>query len=114
MSLNHLDQSNHNKDTSDFLNTQNPNYIDWEITTLFYAALHRVDNYFKNNGPRIPTDHQERNRLVRQELPTVVYSAYHKLFVLSLRARYSVGLNMQEPERGLAVNSYAVLTTNLP
>jgi len=113
MSLNHLDQSNHNKDTSDFLNTQNPNHIDWEITTLFYAALHRVDNYFRNNGPRIPTNHPERKRLVRQELPNA-YSAYHMLFTLSIRARYIAGLNLQEPERALAANSYAALTANLP
>lgn len=109
----HKSQSVHNKTTSDFLNTANPNHIDWEVTTLFYAALHLVDNYFQINNLPMPSNHDERKRLVRSQLPTL-YSAFHKLYSLSFRARYIVGHRMRDQDRQIAVNSFTVLTTNLP
>ena len=80
-------QSKHNKKTHDFLNTKTPEYRDWEITTLFYAALHAVNRHFESRGIKVPTNHGARRSLVRHKLPAV-YEPYMRLRVLSERSRY--------------------------
>ena len=106
-------QSTHNKQTSDFLNSATPKYRDWEIITLFYSALHRIDKYFLDNGIQKPNNHAERKSLVRRHLP-VIYGSYHKLSTLGHRARYIVGINIPQNELGQAQNHYSVIDTNIP
>ncbi len=65
----HAVQSIHNKDASDFLNTKTPAYVDWEITSLFYSALHLVDAYCaKNQAEQQLSNHRERSKFVRENL----------------------------------------------
>lgn len=62
--------------------------VDWEITTLFYKILQKVDAYFAKTNFH-PVDHYERNKNVRSDpnLKTI-YSEYKKLYDLSIQARY--------------------------
>ena len=109
----HESQSNHNKNTYDFLHTKNPTHIDWEITTLFYSALHLVNNYFQKNNIIVSKTHKARNILVRKEL-FHIYSSYYKLYSLSISARYITGHQMQDSDRQIAVNIFSFLKTNIP
>ena len=105
-------QSVHDKETSDFLHTANPTYHDWEIITLFYSALHKVDKYFIDNGISKPDKHKERNNLVKIHLKAI-YSSYHKLSSLSHRARYTVGANIPHNELKHAQNLFDQINTVL-
>ena len=109
----HESQSNHNKNTCDFLHTENPRHIDWEVTTLFYSALHLVNNYFEKNNIALPETHNAREKLVKKELPSI-HPHYRKLHSLSLRARYTVGHKMQDSDRQIATNNFSFLKTNIP
>lgn len=80
-------QSTHNKKTHDFLNTKTPEYRDWEITTLFYAALHAVNRHLESKGIKMPKNHVVRLRLVKIELPSI-FEEYKNLKLLSERSRY--------------------------
>lgn len=91
-------QSNHNKDTHDFLHTKNPSYVDWEITTLFYAALHLVNGYFKRNGIPLPRNHHDRSILMNEKLHSL-YPTYRKLYALSIKARYKWKNKMNDSNR---------------
>ncbi|MCV0366307.1 MAG: hypothetical protein K5798_03450 [Nitrosopumilus sp.] len=106
-------QSTHNRETSDFLHTVSPLHHDWEIITLFYSALHKVDKYFIDNGITKPRNHGERKNLVRQHL-SIIYPSYHKLSTFSHRARYTVGTNIPINELPVAQTHYNVIDTNLP
>ena len=44
----------HNKRAFDFLGTRAPEYADWQITTLFYAALHGFNRHFEQHGIEAP------------------------------------------------------------
>lgn len=105
-------QSDHNKKASDLMNSKNPTFVDWEVTTLFYSILHLVDDYFENNGPRLPLNHQDRNRLVRNSL-TTIYPDYHKLYSLSIRSRYTVGFRIPQSDRDTAKRLHTAIETAL-
>lgn len=108
----HESQSDHNKDAYGFLHTENPSYVDWEVTTLFYAALHLVDGYFEKNGIQLPNSHRTRNHLVNKELNSL-YPTYRKLYNLSLKARYEEGNTMQDYDRRIAEEYFSFLKTNI-
>ena len=40
--MNHDDKTKHNIDTEEYLHQENPTYMDWEVTVIFYTALHLV------------------------------------------------------------------------
>ncbi len=114
MTLNwHTTQSIHNKDTSDFLNTKTPAYIDWEITSLFYSALHLVNDYCDKNKMIPPSDHHERKEFVKNNLPSS-YPSYKKLFDLSIKSRYTVGNKMNPSFLNIAKNNYIAFKSSLP
>ncbi len=98
-----IDQISHNKDANNLLQSQNQKYKDWEITTLFYTALHLVDEFFIRNQIEYPSkiNHHVRNQLVETHL-NAVYADYHLLSTLSIRARYTVGKNVNTEDLVLA------------
>ena len=104
MSNSHYAQSEHNKDTHDFLNTKTPKYSDWEITVLFYAALHGVNHNFQQRGFAVPASHFKRNKLVEKELP-LIYKSYRKLHTLSIQSRYSIN-KISDATRNEALRLY--------
>lgn len=91
MSLN-VRQSHHNRETSQYLARASPEYVDWEITTLFYSPLHMVDSYlFAKTGER-PPHHTVRRRRVGAELPEIS-EQYRLLESLSIKSRYKLQLS---------------------
>ena len=86
----HLGKKDHNLDTSAFLYS-GMNYLDWEVTTLFYSAVHYVDAYFARKGIH-PKCHTSKYRDGRNELVLAllapIASEYLQLYKLSKAARY--------------------------
>ncbi|MYC36576.1 MAG: hypothetical protein F4X66_06640 [Chloroflexi bacterium] len=60
-------------------------FPEWEITTLFYAALHYANAFLATRG-HDPGNHARRNELIVNL--TNVGQDYHDLYRLSLNARY--------------------------
>ncbi len=60
-------------------------FFDWEVTTLFYSALHYVSAYLATLGHH-PSSHHRRGTLVNNL--TTVWDEYQNLFLLSMAARY--------------------------
>jgi len=106
MTLNwYATQSTHNKTTSDFLNSKTPDHIDWEITCLFYSALHLVNDYCDKHQIAPPSDHHERKEFVKNNLSSS-YLSYKKLFDLSIKSRYTVGNRIDPSYLTIAQNNY--------
>ena len=61
---------------------------DWEVTALFYSALHYIDAFLDSMGGIHPTNHTARNGLVASR--TSFALSYLKLYNRSLDARYNV------------------------
>ena len=85
----HINQSNHNLDSNKYLAQANLAYRDWEIITLFYSAVHIVDNYFFLAHRKKPKIHYERRKLVCSQL-IGISSEYGLLEQLSRDARYDL------------------------
>lgn len=105
-------QSTHNEDACDFLGTKTPRYADWEITTLFYAALHSINAYFELRGVRIPHNHVKRLRMVKRELPAIA-KAYERLQSLSENSRYGGMGAVDGTSMKSARTSYSEITDHL-
>ncbi len=96
-------QSSHNFDTKKYLAQANPLHKDWEVTTLFYSAVHVVDSYLvlvKNTKPRT---HTQRKKLVKQEL-SPIFDDYDSLELLGRKSRYDSspqGLTLDEERAAL-------------
>ena len=84
----HRIQAHHNQKFSNDISSMFPNqYGDWEIISMFYAALHLVDEYFSKTVVPLPTNHKSRNLKIRSILPTI-YDDYMVLYNLSMTSRY--------------------------
>ena len=93
----HIGQSTHNFDTCKYLQIENPRHKDWEVTSLFYSALHLVEGYLfliKNITPR---GHKRRSNAVMAELP-LIFNEYDTLFWLSIKSRYQATPNGITPD----------------
>jgi hypothetical protein len=93
----HLAKAGHNERFSDRLaemNAETERFEDWEVTSLFYAAVHLADAYLANLGGH-PVSHVQpeagkvpgRNQLVRRHIP-LVWPHYRQLQNLSHVERY--------------------------
>ena len=102
-------QTRHNLDTCSFLATKNPKYADWEITALFYAVLHLVDDRLEKRG--VQPNHEQRRRMVQGYLHIRV--PYGKLYALSIKARYCGRETVGEGGLALAVRLYRQICTAL-
>ena len=78
----HVAQAEHNEAIADEL--QRLGADDWQITTLFYAALHYADAVL---APYHPGGHRDRGRRVAAALPEVT-AEYIQLRDRSEEARY--------------------------
>ena len=86
----HKTQAAHNQKFSNDISAILPNqYRDWEIISMFYAALHLVDKYFSNNDVPMPTGHRSRELKIQSVLPAI-YDDYMDLFRLSMDSRYRI------------------------
>ena len=62
-------------------------FTEWEVTALFYAALHYVNAFLKSQDLE-PQTHHARGRLVQRH--TEAWDEYHSLYVSSVVARYGL------------------------
>jgi hypothetical protein len=96
----HEQKKAHNLDTQIFLATKSPTFIDWEIITLFYSALHYVDSFLSNvyQINFIP-DHDKRKEYVSSLLPNL-NKTYLSFYHLSQDARYDdIPIGLTELEK---------------
>ena len=61
-------------------------FPDWEITVLFYSALHYVDAFLSTQGIH-PRSHDSRIQSIRSFIN--IWENYRDLYHLSLDARYN-------------------------
>ena len=97
----HALQSAHNRGAQQRM-SESPRYADWEITALFYSAVHAVDEYLLLIGKE-PHNHQARNEMVREEIPHARRD-YYELYTLCRRVRYEIPYtDVSEGERETAI-----------
>lgn len=101
----YVDQSTHNQEISNVLNKLVYQSCDWEITTMFYSALHLTNEYLIQQEITMPTNHKVRNGLIKSLL-LPIYPEYQKLFYLSQRSRYLVKYDRMTDADVITANKY--------
>ena len=84
----HERKKQHDFDVCQFLGTVPNRFLDWEVITLFYSALHFLDSFFARAYAIDPIDHMDRKNLVKTYL-RIVERNYRLLYHLSRDARYN-------------------------
>lgn len=103
MEIDYARQSAHNHDAQKQLSRCPSQYIDWEITTLFYSAVHVINGYLLSEIGITPHSHKERNELVEKEIKPI-WPDYHTFYILCKKVRYSAEFDsVTEGERQLAL-----------
>ena len=64
--MNHCEKSSHNIDTERYLHQQIPKYVDWQVTAIFYSALHLVSNHLKEKGIEVPERHGDMIKTLKR------------------------------------------------
>lgn len=105
----HEQKSLHNYKAYKYLNIKSPEYVDWEIIVLFYAACNLIDAYFMKYIKK-PKSHVKRNTMVEAHLPEIA-EAYRQLYDLSRTARYEN--DVQTSDRDTAIASYTFIADKL-
>jgi hypothetical protein len=86
-----LQQAEHNEALFIQLDAFSPQFLDWQVTALSYAALHYIDAYLATAPPTgvHPETHRDRLQLVRTESNLrPIASDYCVLMIRSVQARY--------------------------
>ena len=83
----HLDQAVRNEEFSVAISSLPNRFAEWEITVLFYSALHYADALLTTLGFNAKDHRQRRNLIVRH---TTFPNEYDNLFQASLEARYDL------------------------
>ena len=86
MDVDHAAQSRHNERAHDLIRSRTPDYLDWEITTMFYAALHMIHKRLQDLG-ETACNHRQRLAAVKRLLPKL-HDPYSDLYMMSISARY--------------------------
>ena len=81
----HLALAERNEQFVEQLSTLPQRFTEWEVTALFYSALHYASAFLATQG-HYPESHNIRNSLVRNL--TNIGTDYRNLYSLSLDARY--------------------------
>ena len=108
----HLKQAEHNETLYAYLDSMSPTYTDWQVTCLFYAALHYVDAYLDTQGIPRPKGHPIRNSRVLQHL-SGIYDDYYELYERSRDARYDLIGFSAEDVANLRAQRFARIRTHI-
>lgn len=87
----HLLQAERNSRCYDALTEINPNrFTEWEVTTLFYSALHYTEALFARYGSDYPhpQNHSERKIELANQVGPDIFDSYCNLHDFSEEARY--------------------------
>ncbi len=107
----HYKKYRHNKKLFDYLHKNTSNFCDWEVITLFYSALHLINDYFTKNGPNVPINHSTRNIMIKQHLSDIT-DEYYTLYLLGRHARYN-RFKITEKRRDIALNAFLTLESKI-
>ena len=92
------------------LYTSVPQYAEWEVVALFYAALHHIEAYLDMREGHHSNNHRERNILIREFADfRVIAGEYMYLYNLSIIARYELQPIPFEEVRRIETNEYAAI-----
>ena len=84
--MTYLEQAQHNRAVAEALSDgDSPTSRQWDVTCLFYAALHYVNAHLGNRP--VPDNHQDRDRYVRGNMQ-LIHNDYRWLRTKSHAARY--------------------------
>ena len=83
----HLSQAESNERFAESIAALPARFPDWEITALFYSALHYVDAFLSTQGIH-PRNHD--SRIESMKLYIRSWEDYRHLYRLSLAARYNM------------------------
>ena len=83
----HLAQAAMNEEFSNTISGLDTRSTDWEVTALFYSALHYVSAFLANQGYEAKNHHERRNLIAQL---TDVANEYDNLLQHSLDARYEM------------------------
>ena len=83
----HLAKARENENLADTMAALPDRHPDWEVTMLFYSALHYVDAFLAISDLH-PEDHRERYNLLARS--TNFARAYRTLLRRSMNARYDL------------------------
>lgn len=82
------------------MNSNLPEYWDWQVTVCFYTALHFISAHVVSKTGKNYLSHSNINdainpttQLSPAKLDDVTYLAYNKLYQLSRRSRYLINEN---------------------
>ena len=81
----HLALAEKDEQFAEMLTALPQRFAEWEVTALFYSALHYSSAFLAAQGHN-PENHSHRNNLVRNL--TNIGADYRNLYSLSLDARY--------------------------
>lgn len=106
----HEEKSQHNINTFEYLKKGTPEYLDWEINTLFYASCKMVDAYMIKIHHESPRHHRHRGELIELHLPQIE-SEYDNFYELSKHSRYQE--DVIEADKSDALSYYGAIKTEL-
>ncbi len=61
----HYKRYKRNKELFEQLRKNELNCYDWQVTILFYAALHLVNDFFERNGYISPDNRKLRKKIIK-------------------------------------------------
>ena len=109
----HLEQAERNESLyKDLcrLYTSAPNYTEWEVVALFYAALHYVDAWLASSEDVHPRNHAQRTGIVRSNSAlNPIWNEYTGLYRMSVLARYEMERPTLREVRSLEINDFATI-----
>jgi DNA-binding ferritin-like protein len=86
----HSDQIDRNRACISFLQTADPRFYDWEITGMFYIAVHQVERYLYEKSGQHIDNHEIRNKMMGQTTDfKPIWLDYRTLQEMSRDARYN-------------------------
>ena len=109
----HLAKAQTNRQLSTDLENKLADYREWQIITVFYAAVHQVQAYLRARTTDYPQTHQERDDLINR-LPDlrVIYNPYLELKRISVKSRYAC-LPVNQYDVDLARQQYEAIQTHI-
>lgn len=83
----HLEQAERNEELANAISRLETRFTEWEVTVLFYSALHYVSAFLATRGYEAKNHHERRNLIAQH---TDVANEYDNLLQHSLDARYEM------------------------
>ena len=96
------------------LYTSVPDYTEWEVVALFYAALHYVDAWLASSEHVHSRNHAQRIGLVRSNIALrPISDQYERLYRLSVLARYEMERPSLREVRSVENNEYTAIKRHI-